>query len=435
MKWLYRFFSLKENGTTIRFEFIAGLTTFLAMLYIIPVSSQILSIAGMPKNELLTAVTLITIISTFICGIYAKTPVAMSVGMGLNAYFAYGLVGGMGLSWQQALGAVFLSGVIFMIISVTKIRTFILQSIPKDLRFALCAGLGTFIGTLGLKSLGIVGVSIDGTLLIGDIANPTTLLGMLGVCLMAVFYLLRLQGAIILGILVVAILGWVLGFSPLPSEIISSPSSLNSIAFSLDLSGMFELAMIPAILSLLIADLFDSVGTLAGIGAKTKMFDTKAGKKKLEKTLQVDALATMGGAILGTSTTTSFLESSAGVSAGGRTGLTAIFVALFFSATLFFLPIFNAIPSFAIFPALIIVGALMFSEVGNIDFSDFPTSLATFVTILLMPLTSSITYGFCGGFVMYVIGVLVLLDFKRLGAGVWLLFAMSLIPFLIKILE
>ncbi|PAF43965.1 NCS2 family permease [Helicobacter sp. 11S02596-1] len=433
MGLLDRFFKLKENHTNFKTEALAGFTIFLTMLYIIPVGSQILSAAGMPKNELITAISLVTALATLLTGIWANTPVAMSVGMGLNAYFTYGLVGGMGLSWQQALGAVFLSGVIFLIISLTRLRVWIMQSIPKDLRFALCAGLGAFIATIGFKSLGFITITPSGLMTLGNLTSPQVLIGIFGVLLMLLLHTFGVQGAFIIGILACSAISWIIGLAVMPTQIISLPASISGIAFQFDLIGIFNIAIIPAIVALLITDLFDSLGTLAGVGAKAKMFqDTSGRDKKLEKTLQIDALATTGGAMFGLSTTTAFLESSAGVASGGRTGLTAVFCALFFALTLFFLPIFNAIPEYAIYPTLIVVGALMFAEVRHIDFTDIPTATASFFTIILMPLSSSITTGLASGFIVYVLMCAFKREWQRLNLGVMILFAISLIPFVFQ---
>ncbi|PAF51568.1 NCS2 family permease [Helicobacter sp. 13S00477-4] len=428
-----KYFQLTQNHTNIKTEALAGFTIFLTMLYIIPVGSQILSIAGMPKDELITAISLVTALATLLTGIWANTPVAMSVGMGLNAYFTYGLVQGMGLTWQQALGAVFLSGVIFLIISFTKLRVWIMQSIPKDLRFALCAGLGAFIATIGFKSLGFITITSSGLMTLGDLSSPQIIIGIFGVILMLLLHALKIQGAFIIGILICSGIAWILGLASIPHHFLSTPSSISGIAMQFDIKGIIHIALIPAIIALLITDLFDSLGTLAGVGAKAKMFQDTSGKdKKLEKTLQVDAIATTSGAMFGLSTTTAFLESSAGVASGGRTGLTAIFCAFFFILTLFLLPIFSAIPDYAIYPTLIVVGALMFMEARHINFEDLPIAAASFFTIILMPLSSSITTGLASGFIIYVLMCTFKRQWERLNLGIMILFLISLIPFIFQ---
>ncbi len=431
MHLIYKFFKLNENKTTIKQEFLASIITFLAMLYIIPVGSDILHQAGMPKDALITSIALMTAIATLLTGLWANAPVAMSVGMGLNAFFTFSLVQGSGLAWQQALGAVFLSGIFFLIISFTKLRIWILKSIPKEIRIALCAGLGAFIATIGLKGLGFI--QIDSNLLkLGDLHNPSILIGIFGVIFLLFLQALRIQGNLILGILTCAILAWVLHITPMPKEIISMPANPKAILMQIDILSILKISLIPAILALLITDLFDSLGTLSGIGIKAGMFQDTSGKdKQLERTLQVDALATTIGPLFGLSTTTAFLESAAGVNAGGRTGLTAIFIAFFFLLSLFFMPIFEAIPSFAIYPALIVVGAMMFSEIRHIDFSDFSIAIPVFFIIILMPLTTSITNGLAAGFSLYVILSIFEKKFERLNLGVFVLFIISLIPFIL----
>lgn len=337
-KILERYFKLKEKQSDVKTELMAGFTIFLSMLYVIPVSSEILSHTGMPKDALITAITLVTILATLVCGLYANTPVAMSVGMGLNAYFAYGIVQGSGIHWQQALGIVFVSGVIFTIVSFTNFRVWILKSIPRNLRFALCVGLGAFLATIGLKGLGFF-VLQNGNLLLGDLSNISTLLGTLGILLILALYVLHIKGAFILGIAILSLLGIFFGITQTPTQLFSSPASLEPIALKLEILNILKFAFIPIILTLMITDLFDSLGTLSGIGIKAKIFHTLLGKgtardTPLERTLQIDALATTLGSLFGVSTTTSFLESASGVAMGGKSGLSAVFVALFFCLTL-----------------------------------------------------------------------------------------------------
>ncbi len=430
MNFIDKFFRLKENRTTIKGEFLAGCITFLAMLYIIPVGSDILSQAGMPKSALITSISLMTALATLLTGLWANVPVAMSVGMGLNAFFTFSLVQGSGLSWQQALGAVFLSGVFFLIISFTNLRVWILKSIPREIRIALCAGLGAFIASIGLKGIGFINLD-SGLPKLGELSHPETLMGVIGVLILLFLSARRIQGAFIIGIMMCAALGWIFHLTPMPKQLVSMPADFSAIFMQLDVKGALKFSLIPAILALLITDLFDSLGTLSGIGIKAGMFQDNSGAdKQLEKTLQVDALATTIGPLFGLSTTTAFLESATGVNAGGRTGLTAVFVAFLFLLTLFFLPIFEAIPTFAIYPALIVVGAMMFAEVRHIDFSDFGIAVPVFFIIILMPLTTSITNGLAAGFSLYVLLSIIEGKFKRLNLGVWALFIISLIPFI-----
>ncbi|WP_305862600.1 NCS2 family permease [Helicobacter cholecystus] len=433
MNFLDRYFGVSQSGSNFKTEAFAGFTTFISMLYIIPVSASILSDSGMPKEALITAVTLATVIATCLSGLWARVPVAMSVGMGLNVYFSYGMVKGMGLSWEQALGVVFLSGVVFLLISFTKIRTWLINSIPLGLRFALAGGLGAFICTIGLRSLGIITISPMGLPELGGLNKPEVWIGLVGIGVILALSVRKIHASFIIGIVFCSLLAWIFGISNTPKEFFSTPASIAPIAFKMDIMGVFTLALVPTIISLLVLDLFDSLGTLAGVGAKIGLFQNKDGKgdETLEKTLEVDAAATVIGASLGVSTTTSFLESASGVSEGGRTGLTSVFCAFFFACTLFLLPFFLSIPSFAIYPTLIVVGAMMFLEVKHIDFTDLPIGLASFFAIVLMPLTYSIANGLAGGFLVYILTSLALRQYYRINWGVILLGALSIMPIIV----
>jgi len=414
MDFLENFFKLKEKNTTVSTEVRAGFTTFLAMMYIVPVNASIMSLTGMPFDALITATAVVTIISTILNGIWSNTPVAMSVGMGLNAYFTFGLVKGMHIPWQTALGIVMISGLIFLALSFTKFRVWVLDSVPVDLRRAISAGIGAFIAFIGLKGMGIV-VDNPATLVtLGNIKSPEVLLGVLGFILAAIFYAYRIKGAFILSIIITSIVAWIFGLANLPKGIISMPAGFSSIAFHFDILSALKLSLFPVIITFLVTDMFDTIGTLAGIGMRANLFkDTK----ELQKTLEADAAATVIGASLGTSTTTSFIESAAGVEEGGRSGLTAVVTGLLFITTLFFLPIYKAIPDNAIYPILVMVGVLMFSELKNIDFSDHVIAVSSFITIILMPLTYSITIGLSAGFVLYLILALFKRDFDKINIG------------------
>ncbi|WP_297578625.1 NCS2 family permease [uncultured Helicobacter sp.] len=427
-----QYFQLPTKGSNIKTEFLAGFTIFLSMLYAIPVSAEILSQAGMPKEALITAITLITILSTLVCGIYANTPVAMSVGMGLNAYFTYGVVQGYGISWQQGLGIVFVSGLIFALISLSNFRVWILKSIPKNLRFAFCVGLGAFLATIGLKGLEIFTLQND-NLLLGDLSHITTLLGIVGIMVALVLYILKVKGAFILTIALLSGIGFLFEIAQTPTQIFSSPASIAPIALELDVFGILKFTFVPVILMLMVTDLFDSLGTLSGIGIKANLFyglDHTERDTPLERTLQIDAVATMAGGLLGTSTTTSFLESASGTAAGGRSGLSAVFAALFFCLTLFILPLFLSIPSFAIYPILVVIGAFMFLEISHIDFSDTDSLIASFFIILLMPLTTSITIGLSAGFLVYLLLIITQGHWSKISGGLLCITFLSVIPFI-----
>ncbi|WP_457607093.1 NCS2 family permease [Nitratifractor sp.] len=427
-------FALEKHGTNVRTELIAGFTTFLTMMYIVPVNGFIMADAGLPMGAVVTATALITILATAFNGLWSNTPVAMSVGMGLNAYFTYGLVLGMKLPWQTALGIVFISGVIFVLLSFTKFRVWVMHSIPMDLRRAISAGIGAFIAFIGLKQLGIIVPSKATLVTLGDLGSPAVLLGIFGLFLTLILYLYKVRGAFILGVLITSAIGWATGLGKLPDGLLSLPASIAPIAFKLDILSALSLALLPVIITFLVTDMFDTLGTLTAVGARAGLFqEGDDPEKSLEKTLEADAVATVTGSLLGVSTTTSFIESASGVEAGGRTGLTAVFTAAFFILTLFMLPIFKAIPGPAIYPVLVIVGILMFTELGKMDFGnmDLATASAAFFTVMLMPLTYSITNGLAAGFVAYTILKTAQGKFSELNIGVWLITAISLIVFIL----
>ncbi|NLM98715.1 MAG: NCS2 family permease [Campylobacteraceae bacterium] len=421
-------FHLKTHKTSVKTEFLAGFTTFLTIMYIVPVNAIIMSNAGMPMDALITATALITIFSTILNGLWANTPIAMSVGMGLNAYFTFGLVIGMKIPWQTALGVVFISGVIFLILSFTKFRVWILKSVPIDLRRAISAGIGAFIAFVGLKEMGIV-VSNEAVLVgLGNFKNSEVLLGALGIIFVLAFQAWRVKGAFILAVLSTSIVAWVVGLSPFPTKFFSLPASISPILFELDIASALTLSLIPVIITFLITDMFDSLGTLAGVGYRAGIFQDDG--VELQRTLEADAAATVAGSLVGVSTVTSFAESASGVEEGGRTGLTAIFTGIFFILTIFMLPLFKSIPPNAIYPVLVSVGILMFSELANINFKDLAISSASFLIVMMMPLTYSITNGLAFGFIAYLVVKLLKREFEDVNIGIIALAGISLLVFL-----
>jgi len=390
-------------------EFTAGLSVFLAMVYIVPLNALILSAAGMPYDAVVTATALITILATATNAVYAKTPIALSVGMGLNAYFTFGLVKGLGMTWQSALGVVFASGVIFILLSLSPFRRIALQHIPVDIRRSIAAGIGAFLAFIALKQIGIVVADPVTFVKLGDLSQPAVLLGLGVTVLIFVLHANKVQGAFIISIVIGAVIAWITGLSSIPDSLFSMPASIAPIAFQLDFSAFTALAVIPIVIAFLVTDIFDSVGTLTGVGGK--IFDDNT---KLEKTLQVDAFFSSIGALLGLSTVTSFVESAVGVEQGGRTGLSTLITALFFILTLFMLPLFAAIHPNAIYPVLIVVGIFMFTDVAKIDFSDFATASSSFLTITMIPFTTSIATGLAFGMVNYVIIKAAKREFKDL---------------------
>ncbi|QOR01601.1 NCS2 family permease [Campylobacter sp. 2014D-0216] len=436
------FFKLKEHKTDVKTEIYAGIATFLAMIYIIPVNANIMSHSGMPLEALIVATALVTIIATTFSALFSNTPVAMSVGMGLNAYFTFSVCNTYQVPWQSALGAVFLSGVIFTLLSFTNFRIWVIKSIPNDLRKAISAGIGTFIAFMGLVQMGII-TKNEATLVgLGDFSSTKVLFGLFGLFLVFVFWAWKIKAAFILAVFVSALCAWIFGIdgAQFPEQILSLPvisgdNGLSAIFGKLDIQGALELSMIPVVLTFFVTQLFDSVGTITGVGSRGKIFDDpKQGEKKLGKTLGADAASSAMGAVVGTSTVTAFVESSAGVEAGGRTGLTALVTAICFVFTLFLLPVFKAIPANSIYPILVLVGVLMFMEVASINFKDKAIAVSAFFIIIMMPLTYSITTGFAFGFIAYLLMRLMQKEFDKINLGIIVLSAISLLVFLLQFL-
>lgn len=435
-------FKLQENGTCVRTELIAGLTTFLTMIYIVPVNASIMSNAGMPFDALIVATALITLLTTAFNAFYANTPVAMSVGMGLNAYFTFGVCVATGLDWQIALGAVFISGFVFLLLAFTNFRLWVIKSIPASLRHAICAGIGAFIAFLGLQQMGVV-VRNDSVLVgLGDITSAKVLFSLFTLVLILFFWAIKLKAAFIIGILLSALIAWAFGIdgASFPAELFSLPNfssvdGFGAIFLQLDIVSALNLAMIPIILTFFITQLFDSIGTIMGVGARGRIFESKDGEKKLGRTLISDAAGSAVGGFLGTSTVTAFVESSTGVESGGRTGLTALVVAVCFGLCLFLLPFFKAIPPSSIYPVLVMVGILMFMEVVNIDFKDPCVAVASFFIIVMMPFTYSITTGFAFGFIAYTLMRAFARQWDKLNLGILSLSFISLAVFVLEFLR
>ncbi|HLT77163.1 MAG TPA: NCS2 family permease [Ferrovibrio sp.] len=399
---LDRYFKLSENGTTVRTEVLAGITTFLTMAYIVFVNPAILADAGIDRGAAFVATCLAAAIGTAIMGLYANYPVALAPGMGLNAYFTYGVVLGMGHSWQVALGAVFVSGVLFLILSLLPIREKIINAIPLSQKFAIGAGIGLFLGLIGLKNAGIV-VDNPATLVgLGKLMTPVVGMAILGFFLIAILDNRKVPGAIMISILAVTILGIVLGLSPF-GGIASAPPSLAPTLLAMDISGALSLGLITIVFAFLMVDLFDTAGTLVAVAPRAGLLNPDGSLKRLSRALIADSTATIAGAALGTSTTTSYIESAAGIRVGGRTGLTAVIVAILFILAIFFAPLAGSIPSYATAPALIFVACVMASSLARIDWEDLTEYLPAVVTAIMMPFTFSIATGIGLGFITYVV--------------------------------
>jgi adenine/guanine/hypoxanthine permease len=400
---LDRYFRLDENGTTVQTEVVAGVTTFLTMAYIIFVNPAILADAGMDRGAVFVATCIAAAIGTILMGVYANYPIALAPGMGLNAYFAYGVVQGMGHSWQVALGAVFISGVLFFLLSVTRIREWVINAIPMSQKMAISAGIGLFLGIIALKNAGIVVAHPATFVTLGDLAAWPALLAVLGFIIMIALDARRVPGAIIIGVLGVSILGIALGVSPF-AGIVSMPPSIAPTLLEMDIAGALGLGLVAVIFAFLFVDLFDTAGTLVGVAHRAGFIGPDGRIPRLGKALIADSTATMAGAALGTSTVTSYIESAAGVKAGGRTGLVAVVVAALFLLALFLSPLASSVPVYATAPALLFVACMMTRGLAEVDWDDVTEYAPAVVTALAMPLTFSIANGIAFGFITYAAG-------------------------------
>ncbi len=400
MQQLDRFFELSAHGTTVRTEVLAGITTFLTMAYIIFVNPMILADAGMDRDAVFVATCLAAAIGTAIMALAANYPIALAPGMGLNAFFTYGVVLGMGNSWQVALGAVFVSGVLFLLLSVLPVREWIINAIPTSLKMAISAGIGLFLGIIALKNAGIV-VDNPATLVgLGDMTAHTTVLAVLGFVVMVALDRLKVPGAIIIAILGVSIVGMILGESEF-GGIVSAPPSIAPTLFQMDILGALEASLWGVIFAFLFVDLFDTAGTLVGVAHRAGLLDAQGRLPRLRNALLADSVATVAGAAMGTSTTTSYIESAAGIKAGGRTGLTALVTAVLFLLGLLFAPLATSIPAYATAPALLFVACLMARGLAELDWEDVTEYVPGVVAAVTMPLTFSIANGIAFGFVAY----------------------------------
>jgi AGZA family xanthine/uracil permease-like MFS transporter len=398
--FLDRYFGLTESGTDVRTEFIAGVTTFLTMVYIVFVNPQILANAGMDKGAVFVATCLAAAIGSTVMGLIANYPIALAPGMGLNAFFTYTVVLHMGHTWQVALGAVFISAVLFFLLSIFRIREWIINSIPLPLRSAIAAGIGLFLALIALHNAGIV-VGNPNTLVgMGDLTKPAPILAILGFMLIVALEALAVRGAVLIGILAVTIVSIALGVTPF-GGVMSMPPSLAPTFLQLDIKGALDIGLVSVIFAFLFVDLFDNSGTLIGVAKRAGLMGKDGHMPKMGRALIADSTAAMAGSLLGTSTTTSYIESAAGVSAGGRTGLTAIVVAILFLLALFFSPLAASVPAFATAPALLFVAVLMTQGLAEIDWDDITVAAPVVITALAMPFTYSIANGIAFGFIAW----------------------------------
>ena len=433
--FLTKAFGFDPKKHNVRTEIVAGITTFLTMAYILAVNPSIFSALDMPKGSVFTATALAALIGTLVMALYAKKPFALAPGMGLNAFFVFTVCLTMGHSWQFALTAVFLEGLLFILLTVTKVRSWILNAIPLSLKHAIGAGIGLFIAFIGLQNAGII-ANNDSTLVsLGDITHGAALLGVIGIVITGALVILKVKGSILIGILVTSIIGlFIKGADGEAlthfSGVISAPDSVAPIFCQFEWGQILSWDMLAVVFTFLFIDMFDTMGTIIGVSQKAGMVDEKGNVDGIDKMFMADSIATVCGACLGTSTTTTYVESASGVGEGGRSGLTAFTVAILFALALLFSPIFLAIPGAATAPALVIVGVMMMSPVAKIDWEDYSESIPAFITILMMPVAYSISDGILLGVISYVLLNASAGKFKKISVTMWILAALFICKYI-----
>lgn len=426
-----KYFQFEANRTNFKQEIIGGVTTFLTMAYIIIVNPKILEAAGIPFGPSMVATILSAFFGTLIMGVYAKRPFAIAPYMGENAFIAYTVVQVLGYSWQTALGAIFIGGVLFTILTVFKIRGWLANAIPACLKIGFAVGIGFFLAFIGLNHTGIVTLGTEGAPVhVGDLHQSNVLLAIIGFLLIGILMIKKVNGSIIISILIVTILSFIIGDVKVPEKIVSLPPDLSPIFLQLDIIGALSWGFFAVILTIFVLDFVDTMGTLLGLSYKANLLDENGELPEIEKPMLCDALATVAGALLGTTTTGAYLESATGIEAGGRTGFTAVVVALLFLTALFFAPLFAAVPPAAYGPALIIVGMLMMSPIKNLNFNDLTDVIPVFIMIALMSFTFNLGIGLTAGFLAYVIVKSFSGRLKEISAGMWVLSALSLLFFI-----
>ncbi|MBS0029534.1 NCS2 family permease [Chitinophaga sp. 22321] len=440
---LAKYFRLSEHNTTVKKEVLAGLTTFSTMAYILAVNPSILSRTGMDFNALITATALAAAIGTLVMALYARLPIGVAPGMGLNAFFAYTIVSSMGYSWQFALTAVFLEGIIFIFLSMFRIREAIINSIPENLKHAISVGIGLLIALIGMANAGIIETGmhhvgdgkLDGVILkMGNITSIGPLIALIGLIVSAVLMYKNVNAALLIGILAATVVGIPLGITHFPASghLVSLPPSLAPVAFKLEFDKIFTLDMVMILFTLLMVNLFDTVGTLIGLCNKAGLLDENGRLPRAKQALMADAVGTTAAGLLGTSVVTAYVESASGIAAGGKTGLTALTVAIMFLLSLFFAPVFAMIPQAATAPALIIVGMLMMGAVTKIDFNDVTEAIPAFLAIVMMPYSYSIAEGIVFGMLSYVLLKVLTGQYKSISPVMYVLSVLFIITFLVK---
>ncbi|SFS72890.1 putative MFS transporter, AGZA family, xanthine/uracil permease [Succinivibrio dextrinosolvens] len=431
--FLNRLFKIEQKGSSVSTELLAGLTTFVAMAYIIFVNPSILEASGIPREAAVAATLWSAGLCSIAMGLFSNLPIGVAPGMGINAFFAFYVCGTMGLSWQTALGAVFVSGVVFLILTITKLRILIIKAVPNSIKAAVVVGIGMFLAIIGLSGAGIV-VKSDATMVtLGHIGDGKVFLSIIGMLLISILLAYRVKGALIYGILAITVLGMIFGLTPAPKSV-DDVFSFNIPSFAdtfmqMDVMGAINYGLVTVIFTFTVVELFDNICTLIGVTKDAGLMDKNGNVEGMEKALLTDSVGTMASAVLGTCTVTSYVESTTGIKEGGRTGLTAVVVGLFFFLAFVFAPLAGLIPAFATAPAIIIVGSMMMRNIKDIDFSDVTESIPAFLTIVMMPLSYSIGNGFGFGFISYCLIKTFTGHVKEISPVMWLISIMFVVSF------
>ncbi len=431
MGLLNRFFELEVNGTTVRREALAGLTTFVTMAYIIVVNPAILSAAGIPAGPSMVATIATAIFGTLLMGLYARRPFAIAPYMGENAFIAFTVVVALGYPWQQALAAVFIAGVLFILLTIGRVRKWLVEGVPPGLRYSFAVGIGLFMTFIGLNETGLVALGVkDAPVRKGDISSLPVLISLFGFLTIVTLMIMKVRGAILVGILATAAVAFLSGMARPPEAYVSLPPSLAPILWQLDFSAVWSVGFLAVVLTVFVMAFDDTMGTLIGVAARAGFLDSEGNLPQIERPMLADALATTFAGAVGTTTAGAYIESATGVEAGGRTGLTAVFTALLFAGALFFAPLVAAIPPQAYGPALIVVGLLMIEPITRLNFGDLTEVVPAFATVALMSFTFNIGVGLTAGFVLYPFCKLAAGRAGEIKPGLWVLCALSLLFFI-----
>ena len=429
---MHRYFDFDKHHTSYRQETLAGIATFLTMAYIIIVNPVILEAAGIPKDASITATIISAAFGTLVMGVYARRPFAIAPYMGENAFIVFTVVKGMGFSWQTALGAIFLAGVLFTILTVFKVRSWLATAIPRSLKHSFAVGIGLFLTFIGLNEIGVVVPGVPGApVTLGHVTSAATLLALFGFLVTAVLLVWRVHGALIVGIIVTTVLSYVLGVTPLPHGIVSLPPSIAPIAGKLDIAGALTLKALPVVVIVFVMAFVDTIGTLIALSTRAGLLDDDGNLPEIEKPMLADALANLVAPFVGTTTSGAFVESAVGIEEGGRTGFTALVVAVLFLLSLFFAPLLTAIPTHASGVALVAIGILMVSPITKLDFEDYTELFPAFLTIILISFTYNVGVGMTAGLLIYPMLKVFTGRVKEVPAPLWLLSGMALVFFMV----